>query len=98
MSLNRREIAVVKGMLARGDKQQDIAAYFGINGGRIAEINTGQNPDADGVLAAAPEGLPKAGPIMAGRSAQRALDTLVALRDLIDETIQEIETFERDGR
>ena len=40
MALNDAEIAIVKGMLARGDRQHDIAAYFGINGGRIAEIST----------------------------------------------------------
>ena len=52
MSLNAREISIVKGMLARGDKQQDIAAFFGVNGGRISEINTGQYEDAVGVAPA----------------------------------------------
>jgi hypothetical protein len=33
--------AVVKGMLARGDRQSDIAAFFKVNSGRICEINTG---------------------------------------------------------
>jgi hypothetical protein len=28
-------------MLARGDRQHDIALYFGVNGGRIGEIATG---------------------------------------------------------
>jgi hypothetical protein len=30
-------------MLARGDRQHDIASYFGVNGGRIGEIATGDN-------------------------------------------------------
>jgi len=30
MALNEGEIAIVKGMLVRGDPQHDIAAYFGI--------------------------------------------------------------------
>jgi hypothetical protein len=34
MALNDREIAVVKGMLFRGDRQHDIAACFGINDGQ----------------------------------------------------------------
>ncbi len=34
--------ATVKGMLARGDRQSDIAAYLSINQGRIHEINVGQ--------------------------------------------------------
>lgn len=41
-SLSADDAATVKGMLARGDRQHDIAAYFGVNGGRIAEIATGQ--------------------------------------------------------
>jgi hypothetical protein len=34
MALNDREIAVVEGMLFRGDRQHDIAACFGINDGQ----------------------------------------------------------------
>lgn len=92
MALNTREIAIVKGMIARGDRQHDIAAYFGINGGRIAEINTGQT--GDGIKAAPIEMLPQAGPYMAGRSALRARDTLLALRGLIDEAIADIVDYE----
>lgn len=40
--LNNEHIAVVKGMLMRGDKQHDIAAHFRINSGRVAEIATGK--------------------------------------------------------
>jgi hypothetical protein len=32
---------IAKGMLVRGDRQSDIAAYFGVNGGRVAEIAKG---------------------------------------------------------
>src|SRR6187399_2191960 len=39
--LNIEQAAVIKGMLARGDKQHDIAAHFGTNSGRVAEISTG---------------------------------------------------------
>ena len=42
MALDRADAALIKGMLARGDKQSDIAAFFGTNGGRVAEIDTGQ--------------------------------------------------------
>ena len=41
-SLSAEDVSIVKGMLARGDRQHDIAAHFGVNGGRIAEIATGQ--------------------------------------------------------
>jgi hypothetical protein len=36
--LEEHDAAIIKGMLNRGDKQHDIAAFFGVNGGRIAEI------------------------------------------------------------
>lgn len=39
---NKDQIATVKGMLARGDKQHAIAAFFAVNGGRVAEIATGK--------------------------------------------------------
>lgn len=39
--LTQADAAIIKGMIARGDRQHDIAAYFGVNGGRIAEISKG---------------------------------------------------------
>ena len=39
--LNEGDAAIVKGMIGRGDRQHDIAAWFGVNGGRIGEIASG---------------------------------------------------------
>lgn len=39
--LSEDDARTVKGMLIRGDRQHDIAAWFGVNAGRIAEIATG---------------------------------------------------------
>ena len=36
--LTEEQAAVAKGLLLRGEKQHDIAAFFAVNGGRIAEI------------------------------------------------------------
>jgi hypothetical protein len=44
MSLKDKQIALIKGMLLRGDDQHDIAALFGENPGRIAEIANGMKP------------------------------------------------------
>lgn len=96
MSLDAREIAVVKGMLARGDRQHDIAAYFGVNAGRISEIGSGQTGSQ--VKAAAASQLPPAGPVMAGRSALHARDTLQSIRDRIDAALAEIDRFERGDK
>ncbi len=40
--LSAQDAAVIKGMIARGDKQHDIAAHFGQNGARVAEIKKGE--------------------------------------------------------
>lgn len=93
MPLNQREIAIVKAMLLRGDRQHDIAAYFGINGGRIGEISTGQT--GFGIEPASPDRLPPPGPYMTGRAALRARQTLEVVRDLIDGAILEIDVYER---
>ena len=46
-------------MVARGDRDHDIAAWFGVNQGRIAEVKEGKY----GTIAAAPANqLPPRGP------------------------------------
>jgi hypothetical protein len=42
ITLGYRETCVVKGMLARSDRQHDIASYFGVNPARINEIASGE--------------------------------------------------------
>ncbi|MGB3044955.1 MAG: hypothetical protein WBB98_17415 [Xanthobacteraceae bacterium] len=97
MALSAAEVAIVKGMLARRDRQSDIAAYFGENIGRISEINTGLKWES--VTAASPDDLPPPGPyFISGRAAIRAKETLSALRDLIDETLHEIEAWETSSK
>ena len=90
--LIKEDVALIKGMLKRGDKQSDIAAWFGTNGGRISEINTEQKWKE--VKAAPEKDLPPPGPYMAHRSAYKAKQTLTALRDLVDQTLAEIANWE----
>lgn len=42
MSMTAEDAAIAKAMIQRGDKQHDIAAFFGVNSGRIAEIAKGK--------------------------------------------------------
>ena len=63
--LDEDDAAIVKGMLARGDRQYDIAAWFGVNGGRIGEISTGAKFVE--VKPAEPGELPPQGPYLSGR-------------------------------
>ena len=95
MALSRSDAAIVMGMLNRGDKNQDIAAWFGENPARIVEVQDGS---AFGVVAAAPaDALPPKGAV--GPKARRlrayAIDALKALRekgpDGVDEAITELE-------
>lgn len=72
--LTGADAALVKGMLARGDRQHDIAAWFGVNGGRIAEIANGTKHK--NVAAAPKQKLPPPGPYLAGRDAHAAMFAL----------------------
>ena len=42
IALTEIDAALVKGMLVRGDRSHDIASWFGVNPGRIADIATGK--------------------------------------------------------
>jgi hypothetical protein len=75
IALSHRDTRAVKGMLLRGDRQHDIASYFGVNGGRIAEVANGTNvfPDAQPM----PEAdLPPPGPYLTKYALQSVIDTL----------------------
>jgi hypothetical protein len=69
-------------MLARGDRQHDIAAWFGVNGGRIGEIARGHTfPNVE----PSSDDLPPPGPYLSGRENVVVLQALemakLALRD-----------------
>jgi hypothetical protein len=72
---------IIMGMVARGDRDHDIAAWFGVNQGRIAEVKDGTKFGS--VAAAPPNSLPPKGPPgIKGRRLrdddQQALDALDA--------------------
>lgn len=79
--LTARDAAVVKAMIIRGDRQHDIAAWFGVNGGRIAEVATGRR--FGNVDPASTANLPPPGPYPSGRDSTIALQALVAAREAI---------------
>ena len=58
MSLTNHDASIVLGMIARGDKQQDIAAWFGENQARIPEVESGSHGN---LPLAAPADLPPRG-------------------------------------
>ena len=77
--LKRADVSIITGMVARGDRDHDIAAWFGVNQGRIAEVKDGSK---FGTVASAPAAQlpPKGPPGIKGRrlreDAQRTLDEL----------------------
>jgi len=75
VTLDSIDAAVIKGMLARGDRQHDIAAWFGVNGGRVAEIASGVKFTT--VSAAPRRMLPPPGPYLSGRQVQEMLSRAI---------------------
>ena len=76
MSLNANEASIAIGMIARGDKQHDVAAWFGVNQARIAEACEGKF----GTTSAAPaDQLPPQGaPGLMGRRLKEFADNALA--------------------
>lgn len=90
--LNHRETRIVKGMLLRGDRQHDIAAYFGVNAGRVAEVATGDctYPNAPTME---PDKLPPPGPYLTKYALQSVVRTLNEAIEVIEmaEAEEEVE-------
>ncbi|MGO8420962.1 hypothetical protein ACC807_15330 [Rhizobium ruizarguesonis] len=60
MAFSNKEASVVLGMVARGDKRHDIAAWYGENQARVAEVEQGQYGNVTAAPAAElpPKGAP----------------------------------------
>jgi hypothetical protein len=80
MSLSNKEASIVLGMAARGDSEHDIASYFGVNQGRIAEIKGGSYGS---IVAAPADQLPPKGSygLKGKRLRAYAADALAALKE-----------------
>jgi hypothetical protein len=71
-ALTAKDAATVLAMQARGDRDHDIAAWFGVNQGRIAEVKDGR---FGSVTCAPPNGLPpKGAPGIKGRALRRSVE------------------------
>jgi hypothetical protein len=77
-TLTKNDAAIVMGMAQRGDRDHDIAAWFGVNQGRIAEVKEGSK---FGVVAAAPAHSlpPKGAPGVKGRLIRDSVEKALAL-------------------
>ncbi len=79
---------MVKGMLLRGDRQHDIAAYFGVNAGRVAEVTKGECAYPS-VAATKEAALPPSGPYLTKYALQSVIRTL-------NEAIEAVELAEAE--
>ncbi|WP_234713324.1 hypothetical protein [Rhodopseudomonas palustris] len=82
-------------MLARGDRQHDIAAWFGVNQGRIGQISTGEKFSEVSVAPA--DKLPPQGPYLAGRDAHSAMIALEAAAETINTALALIRERAKEG-
>lgn len=77
--LNKSDAAIAKAMITRGDRQHDIASWFGVNGGRIAEISTG---DKFAGVSTSTDKLPPKGPY--GPPLRNAMNALNEARKVLE--------------
>jgi hypothetical protein len=91
IQLNEHDASIVKGMLRRGDRQHDIAAWFGVNGGRIAEIAS--NRTFANVFEADSSDLPPPGPYPALRDAARVAMSIRQAKDLLAKAEAKLSAF-----
>lgn len=82
-SLTHRDTCIVKGMLNRDDMQHDIAAYFGVNGGRIGEVASSKN-DYPNAQPTPEQDLPPPGPYLSRYALQSVIDTLNEAIEALD--------------
>ncbi len=87
--LSASDASMVKGMLKRGDRHHDIAAWFGVNQGRIAEVSKGSLHG--GVKTAPANMLPPVGPYSSGQSAHAAMAALMESRKTLEAAIKKID-------
>lgn len=75
--LKSGDIPIIIGMVNRGDRDHDIAAWFGVNQGRIAEAKEGKH----GTPSSVPSGQlpPKGPPGIKGRRLRIAVDKALSI-------------------
>lgn len=89
-SIRRGDVPTILAMDARGDRDHDIAAWFGVNQGRIAEAKDGK---WGAPPMAPPEGLPPKGP--PGIKGRRLRDAVaMAMKELPNNPAAALERLE----
>lgn len=92
--LTQEQASIAKGLLARGEKQHDIAAFLGCNGGRIAEIAKGKK-FAD-VKPAIRRELPTPAALVSGYSVHIARQAIMRAKLALDTALSFLDDCERE--
>lgn len=77
--LTNNDVAIVLGQVIRGDREHDIAAWFGVNQGRIAEAKDGSHGSVS--AAAAADLPPRGAPGIKGRRARWSIGEALKVLD-----------------
>ena len=88
ITLRDEDASIIKGMLSRGDRQHDIAAWVGGNGSRIAEISTGSK---FANFAIQKSDLPPPGSYLSEKASEQAKKELKELRKNTEELLANID-------
>lgn len=74
-SLTKADVPIIRGMQNRGDRDHDIAAWFGVNQGRIAEAKDGKHGTS--IPAPSHELPPKGPPGIKGRRLREVVEKVL---------------------
>lgn len=86
--LSEKDASIVKGMLHRGDRQHDIASWFGVNGGRIAEISV-RRKFANVLMTR--DTLPPEGPYLTGKELFHAKNRILAQNEKLHKLLAKLD-------
>ena len=79
-SLSAVDVPIVLGMVLRGDRKHDVAAWFGVNQGRVADAENGKY-GGSGAAASADVLPPKGPPGIKGRALRESVGAAVDMYD-----------------
>lgn len=84
-TVNDTDVPIILGMIARGDRRHDVAAWFGLNQGRIKEVEDGKhgNPAAASSHQLLPSGSP-------GPKAQELKNAILRAQRLLEGNREEV--------
>ena len=94
--LSEADASIVKGMADRGDRHHDIAAWFGVNQGRIAEVLAGEKHSNAPI--ASRDRLPPPGPYSSGQAAHKAVKALEEAKSALENAVKDIDQALKDVR